>query len=484
MERKRSFRIRFWLLILTVPLVVLLGVLLGISLVYQRGLPQIDRLEDIRPMLMTTFYDDLGRPIKELAVEKRDVVTYRDIPAVMVQAVIASEDNQFFSHWGINFRGMTRGVWGLVTGRRLGGGSSITQQVARKFFRTQEFSVKRKIQEMLLAIQIEKAYSKVQILTHYLNKIHFGGNIAGVATASRYYFGKSVSALRPGEAALLTAMIPSPSVLYNALRKSGDPASERRKEGIRRRRDRILGRMQEMGFLDAGAVREARALPLPVRPHVVNQEGVGDFFVEDVRRYLEHRYGDRLLYQGGLKVYTSMNPRMQAWAEDALREGLRDLDKRRGFRVGDVEHLAAQHPDWKEMQLPEWRHWVPEKGGVIRGVVMEASNKSVRVRVGNWNGEMGARDAAWARRPLTTVLKPGDAVMVRILEIQEQEHQLRLGLEQEPLVQGAVLVVENRTGLIKAMVGGYSFARSQWNNATQALRQTGSTFKPIVYSAA
>ncbi len=203
--------LKILLIATSLAVTVLLGILLGVILVYQKGFPQIKNLEDIKPVVMTTLYDDQNTPIKDFAIEKRIIVKSTDIPTVLKNALVAAEDNQFYSHWGINFRGFIRAVGGVLLHKKWGGGSSITQQLARGLFLTPEFSISRKLQEMLLAIQIEKKYTKDQILTFYCNKIFLGGSIYGVEAAARYYFGKSVREINPAEAALIAGIVPNPN---------------------------------------------------------------------------------------------------------------------------------------------------------------------------------------------------------------------------------------------------------------------------------
>jgi len=481
----------------SVLLTILLGVVAGIILVFQKGFPQqIKNLEDIKPVVMTTVFDRHGEPVRDFAIEKRLIVRRTDLPDVLIHSLVASEDRQFYSHWGINFKGTMRAIVGRVFGRDWGGGSSITQQLARGLFLNPRVSMKRKFNEMLLAIQIEKNYTKEQIITYYVNKIFLGGSVYGVEAASRYYFGKSVSEINVEEAALLTALIPSPNLLFNAFRNAKD--KKERLTHLRNRRNRILQHMQEMGFIDKAAYRNAVDKEIPVKPHESEVESLGDYFLEETRRYLESKYGDNLLYKGGLKVYTSLDKSMQAWAESALREGLRELDKRRGWRTKPgLTNLLEKGEDITAIRLPEWRRMKLRSGEIVPGIITEVERRYATVRISHLTGKLDAREAAWTKMLLTRILKKGDVALFRLLEIpegarieeesnQQNENQplLRLGLEQEPEVQGAIMAVDNETGQVRAMVGGYDFSKSEFNNATQAGRQTGSTFKPIIYTAA
>jgi penicillin-binding protein 1A len=454
----------------------LLGILLGLFLVYQKGFPQIRNLEDIKPVVMTTVYDDQNAPIKDFAIEKRIIVRSADIPANLKKAIVAAEDNQFYSHWGINIRGFIRAVGGVLLHKKWGGGSSVTMQLARGLFLTPEFSLSRKLKEMLLAIQIEKKYTKDQIMTFYLNKIFLGGSIYGVEAAARYYFGKPVREIDLAEAALIAGIIPNPNGLYSIFK---------RRDNVLKRRNYVLLKMLLLKLISVQEYQQALAAPLPEKPADAGGESLADYFTEDTRKYLEAKYGDNLLYKGGLKVFTTLNGETQKWAEDALREGLRALDKRRGWRSGEkLFNLAENKLDVGKYQLPAWENARIEPGQIMEGVVLEVGKAKAEVRIAGFTGELKAAGAQWTRRPLARLLKAGDVALFRIQAADAAKKRLELSLEQEPEVDGAILVVENKTGEIKAMVGGYAFQKSKFNRAIQALRQTGSAFKPIIYTAA
>lgn len=478
---KKFFRKHLKILLLAAGLLltVLLGVFVGLVLVYQKGFPQIQNLEDIKPVVMTTLYDDHDAPFKDFAIEKRIIVRGADIPAHLKNAIIAAEDNQFLSHWGINLRGAFRAGMGVLLGKkgiRWGGGSSITQQLARSLFLTPEFTVSRKLQEMLLAIQIEKKYTKEQILAFYCNKIFLGGSIYGVGAGARYYFGKTVQELTLAEAALLAGIVPNPNGIYSVFK---------RPDNARKRRDFVLRKMLLLRSIGTDEYKRALQAPLPERAADAGAESLGDYFTEEARKYLEAKYGDNLLYKGGLKVFTTLDAEAQRWAEEALREGLRALDKRRGWRSREkLYNLAANGLDVERYDLPAWENARVGAGQVLEGVVMEVGRDAARVRIAGRLGKLPAAGAKWTRLPLARLLKRGDVALFRVRALDGKSGELALELEQEPLVEGAFLAVDNRTGEIKAMVGGFDFAKSRFNRATQALRQTGSTFKPIIYTAA
>jgi penicillin-binding protein 1A len=475
---KEFFRKNLKVLLIALSLLatVALGVLLGLVLVYQKGFPQIRNLEDIKPVVMTTVFDDRNAAIKDFAIEKRIIVKSSDIPEVLKKAIIAAEDNQFYSHWGINIRGFVRAVGGVLLRKKWGGGSSVTQQLARGLFLVPEFSLSRKLQEMLLAIQIEKKYTKDQIMTFYCNKIFFGGSIYGVEAAARYYFGKPVHEISPAEAALIAGIIPNPNGIY---------AVFKRRDNVLRRRNHVLLKMMLLKFISIQQYQEALATKLPEKPADAGAESLADYFTEDTRKYLEAKYGDNLLYKGGLKVFTTLNGETQKWAEEALREGLRALDKRRGWRSREkLRNLLASKLDPETHLLPSWKDARIEAGLVIEGVVLEVGKGRAAVRIGGYRGELPASAAKWAKKPLPSLLKAGDVALFRVSTVDQAGRKLELALEQEPEVEGALLAVDNKTGEIKAMVGGYAFEKSKFNRAIQALRQTGSTFKPIIYTAA
>jgi len=369
-----------------------------------------------------------------------------------------------------------RAISGLLVNQRKGGGSSITQQLARSLFLTPEVSLSRKLKEMLLAIQIERKYTKDQILTFYLNQIFLGGSIYGVEAAARHYFGKPVREVSLAEAALIAAIIPNPNGLYSIFR---------RPENSLRRRNFVLGRMRDMAMITPQQYSRAAAEPLPTKAVDLNQDMTADYFAEDTRKYLESKYGDNLLYKGGLKVYTTLDKEMQQLAVEAVHQGLRDLDKRRGWRSRPpLASVLESQQDPQQANLPSWKSAAIAPAGSSRASSRPWTIKKPKPASPAYRGELKAADAAWARRPLTRILKVGDIAWLKILSLDGEKRTLSLALEQEPEVEAALLAVDNRTGAIKAMVGGLTFERSEFNRAIQAQRQTGSSFKPIIYTAA
>jgi len=493
------------LFLLSIVVTTLLGILTGIVLVYQKGFPQIERLEEIQPKITTIIYDDKMNPFKEFAVERRTIIRRQDIPKILENAIIASEDNQFYSHWGINFKGSFRAVLGILTGRNMGGGSSITQQLALNLFlkreRTLTRKFTRKIQEIFMAIQIEKKYSKDQILTFYCNKIFLGYKVYGMAEAAKFYFGKPLKDINLAEAALIPTIMPSPNGKYNVFTNP---------QNCLKKRNYILKRMMEFKYITEKQYEEAIKISLPQKPHALKGEEIGNYYVEEIRKVLESKFGENQLYTGGLRVYSTIDSEIQKWAEDSIKEGIRNLDKRIGWRSKPgLFNLKANHMDIETETLSSWKNIDLSIGNIMEGVVTKVTDQLVEVRIHQYRGKLLEADAKWTRKKLTAILKPGDVALFKLLDIpkslqdyielknktlhsadipsfnyHDEKNMLKLALEQEPEVQGAILVVDNKTGEIKALIGGYSFDKSKWNNATQALRQTGSTFKPIVYTAA
>ncbi len=402
----------------SILLTLLLGILLGLILVYQKGFPQIRNLEDIKPVVMTTVFDDQNTAIKDFAIEKRIIVKSADIPDILKKALVSAEDNQFYSHWGINFRGVMRAIGGVLLRKKWGGGSSLTQQLARGLFLTPGYTFSRKLNEMLLAIQIEKKYTKDQILTFYCNKIFLGGSVYGVEAASRHYFGKSVKDINLAEAALIAGIIPSANGLYSIFK---------RPENARKRRNYVLLKMLLLKAISEKEYQEALAVKLPEKPADTGGETQADYFTEDTRKYLESKYGDNLLYKGGLKVHSTLNRDMQKWAEDSLREGLRTLDKRRGWRSrSKLYNLAENKLNVRSFQLPAWEKGRIEAGQIIEGVVLEIDKAKVTVRIAAFKGEMKASGAGWTRRPLTRLFKVGDVALFRITAVDPGKKETRI----------------------------------------------------------
>ncbi len=455
---------------------ILGGALLGIFLAYGSDLPQVSSLEDFEPNVITQVYAADGSILGEFAIEKRVIVSFKDIPLVLRNAIVAVEDADFWKHIGINpWRVPGAALANFRSGHFRQGFSTLTMQLSRLLFLTPEKTPERKIKEIILAFQIEKNFTKEEIFTLYCNQVYFGHGNYGVEAASQFFFGKSVKDLKLEEAALL-AGIPQ-----NARRLSPVDSPERAVS----RRNHVLDRMVEEKYLtpiEAGAAKAA-----PVVLHVrKNPPSIAPYFLEEVRKYLEREYGSQRIYQGGLKVYTTLDPSLQKAANDAVGKGLRILDRRsRGFVPTTASILKdGQFPD--PVRLDEW-DWPMAAGSVVRGVVLASDRATAVVQIGDYRARVTAKEIEWTRRTGVGEVLPRGAIapfVIQSLSEVGDKKEAKVLLEQEPKVEGALLAMEVKTGAVRAMVGGYDFERSKFNRATQAMRQVGSAFKPIIYSAA
>jgi penicillin-binding protein 1A len=446
------------------------GLASGVVFAYLGDLPQISALDDYTPSTITRVYDRDGQLLGEFATERRVVIDYDDIPEVLRQAIIAAEDAGFNSHVGLSISRIIVTLIRDVLEGRLAGASTLTQQLARNLFPIGfEKTLERKIKEALLAIQIEKRYTKREILTLYCNHVHFGHGTYGVEAASQLYFGKSARHVTLEEAALLAGIIQSPA------RQS--PFVD--KERARQRRNYVLDRMAEEGYITRQQAEAAKARPVVVVDRRKREDLLAPHFVEEVRKHLETKYGAKALYQSGLSVHTTLDARLQRIAERAVAEGLRRVDKRRGYR-GPLAHFEG---DLERVDEARW-HRPLDVGAIVPAVVTAVAPGRIDVRVGALRGQIDGEAFRWAGRDATRLVRPGDLIEVRLLAVDQVARRLRGALEQEPQIEGALVAIENRTGQILAMVGGYSFERSKFNRATQAYRQLGSLFKVIVYTAA
>jgi penicillin-binding protein 1A len=455
------------------------GALAGLVFVYSSDLPQIRELEDYRPDVMTDLYADDGTVIGSFALERRVIVTYNEIPPVLRDAVISIEDRHFESHWGIDVLRIVRAaVTDFAEWRRAQGASTLTQQLSKKLFLTPEKSFRRKIQEALMAIQIERYFTKSQIFTMYANQVDLGHGNFGYEAAAQFFFGKHIGQLSLPEAAVLAGIPKSPTA-YSPLSHP---------EAARRRRNQVLLAMLENGKISHEEYRAAVTTPLGLNIQKWNYT-VAPYFVEEVRQFLEKKYGPEAVDERGLRVYTTLDPKVQKLAQEALQQGLRDDDKRRGWR-GPEKNILKNHvtladgppatletytdSDWKQAFQP---------GDLVHGLVMQVGEDHAAVRFGDYAAHVTAPDFAWTRKTLATELfSAGDVDLFQIKEIKGTK--LAATLDQHPTVQGAILVIDNATGAIKAMVGGYDWNESKYNRATQAERQVGSSFKVYVYSQA
>jgi penicillin-binding protein 1A len=459
------------------------GAASGLLFAYAGDLPQISALDDYAPSTITRVHAVGGEVVGEYATQRRVVIGYDDIPERFRQALIATEDVGFDTHVGLSVpRIVITAVRDIVYGERRGA-STITQQLARNLFLTLDKTWERKIKEAILAIQIEKRYTKREIFTFYCNHVYFGHGAYGVESASRLYFHKPAKDLNLEEAALVAGIVQLPE------RQSPyvNP------DAARRRRNIVLQRMAEVGYLPQAEADEAKARPIVVRGQPTPEASPAPYFVEEVRKYLEHTYGAKKLYEQGLSVHTSLDLRLQEAANAAVDAGLRRIDRRRGFR-GAARNVIAEGQDPAAFSLARWsRPLAP--GDIVPALVVGTDGTSappaarpaagtILLRIGARAAELPRAGYAWTRKTSPSFLKAGDLVDVRVTKIDDAAGAVTVDLEQAPLVEGALVAVDNRTGQIRAMVGGYSFSRSKFNRAVQAHRQLGSTFKPFVYAAA
>ncbi|MCL4810024.1 MAG: PBP1A family penicillin-binding protein, partial [Thermoanaerobaculia bacterium] len=405
--------------------------------------------------------------------ERRFLITRGQIPEVLVRAVLAAEDARFYDHGGVDIiRIGGAALRDLATRSRPQGASTITQQLARSVFLTPRKSFARKINEVFLTVEIEKRFSKDQILTMYLNQVYFGHGNYGVEAASTWYFNHSASELTRPEAALLAGLIQRPEA-YSPMR---NPSA------ARARRDLVLRRMLEEGYIDAATAAAAREAPLALS-RSAREATIGPYFCEEVRQYLEKAYGDRGLYRQGLRVDSTLDPRLQVWAEEELRKGLRRHERRFAFRK--PRNLVDEGIDPEVYRDPEWEERTGPEGEPVaqRAVVLSAGRTGAELRIGERRFTLPAKAFRFIRAASPAkAVRPGDLVLVeRLVEDGGKEETI---VWQEPVVEGAVVVLENGTGAVRALVGGYDFSRSKFNRAVQALRQVGSAFKPIVYMTA
>jgi len=452
------------------------GALVGVLLAFESDLPQVTSLEDFKPNIITQVFASDGSVIGEFAIEKRVVVEFRDIPPVLRNAIVAVEDADFWKHIGINpWRIPGAALANLRSGRYSQGFSTLTMQLTRLLFLTPEKTPERKVKEVILAFQIEKNFTKEEILTLYCNQIYFGHGNYGVEAASRFFFGKPVRELTLEEAALVAGIAQSPA------RQSPIENPER----ALARRNHVLDRMAEEKYVSREEAEAAKAKPIALRLRR-DPPSVAPHFVEEVRKYLEREYGSQRIYQGGLRVYTTLDPAAQRAAVRAVREGLRAMDRRaRGFVRPEATVLGPDGLLPEPLHLDEW-DWPFGEGDVVRGVVVASDRLSAVVQLGRYRARLLPADVAWTRRSsVSDVLPRGAIAPFRIVSLSQKDGgEARLQLEQEPKVEGALYAMDVRSGAVRAMVGGYDFEKSKFNRATQALRQVGSAFKPVVYAAA
>src|SRR6476620_5088102 len=451
-----------------------LGVATGVIFAYAGDLPQISALDDYAPSTISRVYGSKGEIVGEFAIQRREVIPYEAISPKLHDAILAAEDSEFEQHFGLSVpRIVITLIRDIIERRKAAGASTLTQQLARKLFLTDEKTWERKIKEALLAIRIEKRYTKHEIFTLYCNQMYFGHGVYGVEAASRLYFGKSAKDLTVEEAALIAG------ILQGNVRQSPYVNMD----AALRRRNYTLGRMAEVGFITPAAAEEARKKPIVLRGEPSGQPSVAPYFLEEVRKVLEARYGAKRLYENGLSVEAGLAVHLQEAANRALDDGLRRIDKRRGFRK-PRRNVAAEGQTLETFRHARWERPMAAND-LVPAIVTSAAGATIQLRAGSLRVTIDRKGFACTGKTAGTQLVTlGDLVETRLLTVDDTAHTATASLEQPPLVEGAVLAIDNRSGQIRAMIGGYSFERSKFNRATQAYRQVGSAFKPIVYTAA
>jgi penicillin-binding protein 1A len=457
----------------------MLGILSGVMFAYAGDLPQVSALDNYSPSTITRIYSSSGQVIGEFATQRRVIVGYDDINPRLRQAIIATEDAEFDRHFGVNiWRIFVAALTDILERRRAQGASTLTQQLARnlkeQFGLTKEKSFERQVREAILAIQIENRYTKKEIFTIYCNQMYLGHGAYGVEAASRLYFNKSNKQLSLEEAALIAGIFQTPE------RQSPFVDMKRATS----RRNVVLQRMADERYITQQQADEAKQKPIVTHGAPTQPPGIAPYFVEEVRKHLEKQYGAKMLYENGLSVRTTLDGRLQEIANASLERGLRAYDKRHGWRKPTRNVVAEKHTI-EGFKDERWTRPIGV-GDIVPAVVVAAPKTgAAQLRIGSFRADLERAGFTWTRKiSAADLFAPGDLVDVKIAKLDPAAGTATVTLEQSPLAEGAMLAIDNHTGQIKAMVGGWSFSRSKFNRAVQAYRQLGSTFKPIVYTAA
>lgn len=471
--------------ILTLSTIIIIAIIL--FLYYSTNLPDFKPLKERSYNAHSIVYSEDDEIVGKFLLDNRIPVAYERIPKTLIQAFIAAEDSEFFHHKGIDYKGIIRAsLKNLIAGRIVQGGSTITQQVAKTFFLTPKKSFIRKLKEIAYAFGLEKTLTKEEILTIYLNNIYLGNGAYGVEAASENYFNKRVEQLNLAEAAMLAGLVKAPT------RYSPINNFKRAKE----RQLYVLTRMVDLGFISEYQKENALKTPIKIQSKESAFFSKAPYFTEFIRHLIEKKYGKEKLYQEGLRIYTTLNLNLQRHAQRALEIGLRELDKRQGFRGPIYTVSPGELKDLLKRKKPLLDSLSPKE--IYEGIIIgkDDSKKFYTVWIEDRKAILPYSEMLWALKvkPTSTfkpqkikspgdLLKQGDVVHVRIKEIQKKD-QIILSLEQEPIVQGALLCMDPKTGYVKAMVGGRDFSESQFNRAIYSKRQPGSAFKPFIYAAA
>jgi penicillin-binding protein 1A len=463
---------------------VIAGIMFGATVAYQASMTdeaqQVAALATYRPNLVTRVLADDGKTVVgEFSLERRIPITYEQIPDNMKNAIWAIEDDRFFQHIGVDpIRIVGATFKNLVKSRKAEGASTLTQQLARALFLSPEKTYTRKVKEILLSLQIERYYTKEQIMEMYCNQIFLGGGAYGFEAGSQYYFSKSLKDCTLEECALLAGLPKAPS--YYSPTRDEKSATERRNV--------VLYRMHEEGYIADDEYNRSRQtkINLNINPQQANNNSIYGYFVEEVRQEMEDTFGTYQTQTGGLNIYTTIDPEAQRQAMRSVRKGLHAYEDRHGKKwrgkllnvldtkqANDLSHYT--HADWLGDYLP---------GEYLYGLVMNITPASADVRFGDYKAVITDANTKWAGGPPSRLLKRGDLAVFKVVKVDNDKKTLEVNLDQVPSVDGALVCLDSKNGDIKAMVGGYDFSTRKFNNSTQAERQTGSTFKPFIYTAA
>jgi len=475
-------------IVLLFVLAALLGSVTGVVFTFAGDLPQISALDDYAPSTITRVYGGRGEVVGEFSTQRRVVIPYEAIGKNLTQAIIAAEDVDFEQHIGLSIPHIVAAlvrdglgkVRGMLTGHytRPKGASTITQQLARGLFPERvgyevgDTSLERKVKEALVAMQIEKRYTKHEIFAFYANQMYLGEGAYGVEAAAKTYYGKSAKDLNLDEAAMIAG-------LFKTWKNAPTVNMERAKV----RQSYVLQQMADDGFITQKVADAAKARPIVLAPSVGKSDSEAPYFLEEVRKELEAKYGAKALYENGLSVQTALDLKLQEAANRAIDYGVRRIDHLHGFRKPKRNVLDERHTV-ENFKMPRWT--TPfAANDVIPAVVTDADGATIHLRAGDYKITIDKKGFAWTRKTTgSQLVRRGDLVEARLLTLDTVARTATASLDQPPLVQGAALAIDNHTGQVKLMVGGESFDISKFNRATQALRQVGSAFKPFVYTAA
>lgn len=466
--RKLVGRVLFGLVVL---LVAALGVGSGLLIVYSTDLPQVTELEQYRPSSITELYDDQGRIIGSFALQRRMIGKYEDFPKVLRDAIISTEDKDFEHHLGINFwRVFGAAFRDVSSGSRAQGASTLTMQLSRNLFLSADRNFRRKVQEILLSLQIERRFTKEQIFTMYCNQIYLGHGVYGFEAGSHFYFNKPAKDLTLEEAAVLAGLPKAPNN-YSPINSP---------ERALKRRNLVINNMLEDGKITAEQALKAKEAPITLH-FQSDPNSLAPYFVEEIRRYLEKKYGSDEVHEAGLRVYTTLNMDLQKVANQAVLDGLAAYERRHGWK-GKLPNVVAAGDDLASYQHPDWDNPV-EPNSYVHVVVTDVSPAAAKLKFGRYTAILLPEDIKWTgHKSPQEILAVGDIAYIKVLSITGDK--VKASLEEDSGTQASLMAIDNASGDIKAMVGGRDYEESKFNRATQALRQTGSSFKPYVYTAA